>query len=713
MSGEVAGRAPFGERYRAALADPDVRGGLIPFQEAWRATRDARIAEVEAITGDDFDTLRGELAAIKDAVRRDLPAYVARFRAAAEAAGAVVYEARTSADANTYIERLLRERGIDLVVKGKSMVSEELFLNEHLEAAGIRAVETDLGEWLIQLGHDHPSHLVMPAIHIRRQRAARILTEGTGIDLDPDDIPAMVRAARTGLRADFIRAGAGLTGANALIAESGTVMIVTNEGNQGLSSSLPPLHIITASADKIVPTFEDAMRQVRLLARSATGQSITTYTSFLTGPTEGHELHIVLVDNGRTKMAAQPEEAEALRCIRCGACANVCPAYAVVGGHAFGHVYTGPIGLITTAFHHGLDAAAGPQSLCLSCGACATVCPVDIPLPDQILSVRRRVTESGRTSRLRRLALRAYASRRLFAAGVGIAGVVTTPFRRGRFTRLPWLPAKFRWRTPPSIPVRPARSRSELRGASDAGGTRRASLLIQCITDRLLPEVAVGAVRVLRASGVEVDVPRAQHCCGLPAFDGGDWEIARRLARATIEAFEGTGDVVTPAPSCAAAIRYDYEHLFTDDPEWLERARALAARTYDLAAYLDGPAPPNADAFTASDEAVAVHRFCQSQTRMGAGDRVDRLLSGLCGVDARPIEGGVCCGFGGQTSMVAPEMSELVLERKLGAAGETGADVIVTDNPGCLIHLRGGADAKRMPFRVMHLAEYLASRLNE
>jgi len=716
--GEIAGRRPFAERYRAALADPDVRGGLIPFQEAWRLNRDARIAEVEAIAGEQFDALRKSVAAAKDTVRADYAGYLAQFRAKAEAAGAVVYEARTAEDANTYIETLLRERGVDLMVKGKSMVSEEVLLNKHLEAAGIECVETDLGEWLIQLGDDRPSHLVMPAIHMRRQRVAQLLSEVTGTPLDPDDIPTMVKVARTGLRDYFLRAGAGLTGANCLIAESGTIMIVTNEGNQGLSSTLPLLHIVTASVDKMVPTFEDAIRLDRLLPRSATGQSITTYTSFISGPMPGHEMHIVLIDNGRSEMAAQHDVAEALRCIRCGACANVCPAYAIVGGHAFGHVYTGAIGLVTTPFHHGLEAAAGPQSLCLSCGACAEVCPVDIPLPDQILAVRRRVHESGRTPLVRRLGMRAFASKRLFGLGVTLAAVAALPFRRGTFTRPPWIPAKHRWRTPPSIPLRPARSRPELRAGIEAttiasttstSKTKRVSLLIQCVTDRLLPQVAVDTVAVLRATGAEVAVPPSQHCCGLPAFDAGNWATARKLAKATIETFEGRGDVVTPAPSCAAALRFYYEELFADDPAWLARARALAPHVYDLASYLDvqggvfeGP--------SGVSEAVAVHHFCQSATRLKAGDRVDRLVS-ACGADARTVEGGMCCGFGGLTSLTAPEMSQHILRRKLDAAESTGAPVLVTDNPGCLLHLRGGADAAGSPMRVMHLAEYLATRL--
>ena len=454
---------PFRERYRAALSDHNVRDGLLGFQRSWRETRDERVAELEELTGASFKTLRSDLASVKDGVIADLDGHVARFRAAAEANGAVVYEAASAEEANRYIADLCRERGVDAVVKGKSMVSEEIELNDFLAAEGVAAVESDLGEWILQLEHDHPSHLVMPAIHRRRDQVAETLGRALGTSFDPDDIPGMVHSARGGLREAFLRAGVGLTGANALIAESGTAMVITNEGNGRLTASLPPVHVVTAGIEKIVPSFQDAIRQVRLLPRSATGQSITSYTTFVSGPTEGHELHIVLLDNGRRAMASDPQFASALRCVRCGACANVCPPYQIVGGHGFGHIYPGAIGLVTTPFHHGLEAAAGPQSLCVSCGACATVCPVAIPLPQQILGVRRRVAEEQGLPLWQRAALRAWRSRRAAAVGFRTIGLLSMPLRRGSVIRvprrLPWSTRWIGWRTPPAISTQPAHAR--------------------------------------------------------------------------------------------------------------------------------------------------------------------------------------------------------------------------------------------------------------
>ena len=710
---------PFAERYEAAVENEALSEGLLSFQRSWRDTRDAQIVDLEGIVGLRADALRDGLAAMKDGVIADLDGMVTRFRAAAEAAGATVFEAATVAEANEYIARLCRERGTSTVVKGKSMVTEELFLNEHLEAAGIRAIETDLGEWLLQLDDDRPSHVVIPAIHRRRHEVAKILERELGRPFDGEDIPAMVSSARTALREHFLSAGVGITGANALIAKTGSTLLVTNEGNGEFSASAPPVHVVVAGIEKLVPTMADAMKQVRLLARSATAQAITTYTSFFTGPAPGHEMHIVLVDNGRRAMAAEDWSSAALRCVKCGACANVCPAYQVVGGHAFGHVYTGPIGLVNTAFHHGIEAAAGPQSLCLSCGACETVCPVEIPLPQQILQVRRRAATEVGVPRRRRLAMRTFASRRVIGLGARVAAALSLPFRRGRFTRVPFVARRLTsWRTPPALPLRPARSSRRLRASGGAiaqteASGRRVTLFMQCVSDRLAPEVVLATADLLRAAGCEVDVPEAQHCCGLPALDSGDDANARRMARQTLETLEGTDDVVTPAPSCAIAMLHDYERLFEHEPVWAERARRLAGRVYDLTGYLAGPARlPDGSLARGDRRPVAIDRFCQGANVLGRGDTLDTLVRGLTGAAVVPLEEAeVCCGFGGSTSIAAPGLSAGVLARKLDNVAGSGGRVLLTDNPGCLLHLRGGADAADLDVEVMHVAEYLAARL--
>jgi Fe-S oxidoreductase len=514
-----------------------------------------------------------------------------------------------------------------------------------------------------------------------------------------------------------------MTGANALVAETGTAMIITNEGNEAMVTTLPDVHVVLVGYEKLVASFDDAMTQLRLLARSATGQPITSYVTFISGPDRvGRELHYVFVDNGRSAMRQDPDFVDALRCIRCAACASVCPPYQVVGGHVFGHIYSGAIGLVNTPFHHGLEHAAGPQSLCVSCNACQTVCPVDIPLPRQILDVRRRVVEAQGLSPSRRAILFVWSRPRLFRALARAVAVLGRPFIQDRFLRLP-VPARHRWRTPPAPSIRPARQRlktviePEQTGPLAESGAKGMTVayFIQCLTDPLAPEQAESAVKLLSGCGARVVIPQAQHCCGLPFVDSGDAAGAKRLARQTIEMLESTGAdyVVSAANSCVAAMVHDYPHLFKDEPAWKARAERLQGRVLDLATFLDTIArlPPGALAGP-SNEVATYHPFCQSLNVLHADGAARRLLTEVCGMELRELaEANVCCGFGGSTSFDAPEVARGIVERKLSNVDSTGADVLITDNPGCILHLRGAAHASGRPLRVRHLAEILANRL--
>jgi iron-sulfur cluster protein len=716
--------APFGERYKRALADPRLKRNLLAFQRAWRLTRDAAFARLDSeapsigATGTSFVEAKARLVAAKDGLLADPDRARARFVSAFTARGGVVHDAPTADDARAIVLRLLRERNVTLFAKGKSMVAEEVFLNHHLEAAGIRVVETDLGEWIVQLAHETPSHMVMPAIHKSRQQVATLFEAETRRAVDPDDIGGMVRLARAELRRVFLAAGAGMIGANALIADTGTVMLVTNEGNGDLVSTLPKTLIVIAGWEKLVPTFADATSQLRLLARSATAQEITTYTSFITGVDGDREIHLVLVDNGRSELHADPALSDVLRCIRCAACADVCPSYQVVGGHVFGYIYSGPIGLVNTAAHHGLENAAGPQSLCVSCNACATICPVDIPLPQQILRVRARVVEANGLPLAKRVAFAVWSRPRVFDAVMRAASVLQRPVRRGSSLRVP-LPRALRWRSVPALAARPARDASLGRtfepradgpwAHSKARGLTVAYFL-QCITDRFAPEQAAAAIEVLRACGARVVVPEGQHCCGLPPLDAGDRVTARRMAKHTVRALEDVEAdwIVSAGASCAIAIAHDYAELLADEPAWCARAERIASRTLDLLSFLDRVADPPALPARTDGPTVTVHSFCQTTNVMGAGDAGQRLLE-RAGIPVRELaEAGVCCGFGGSTSLDHPALAHEIAERKLENVRATGAAVLVTDNPGCLLHLRGAADVAHDRFVVRHVAEVLA-----
>ena len=379
---------------KRALQNQFLGTTLDNFATAFKASRS------KAFEGIDLDALIAEIAAGKDAAIPYLEELFAAFKARAEAAGIRVHVAHTAFEANSIISDIARANQVKKIVKGKSMTAEETFLNDHLEKDGFVVTETDLGEWIIQLRHEGPSHMVMPAIHLSRKEVAELFTKVTGQVQDPNDINGMVKVARRELRQVFLDADMGITGANFAIAETGTIGLVTNEGNGRLVTTLPRVHVALVGFDKLVPDLKSALRILKALPRNATGQLISTYVTWITGPTEctsapdGRKvLHIVFLDNGRLALARDPLFSQALRCIRCGACANVCPIYKLVGGHNYGHVYIGAIGLILTYFYHGRENARAIIKACLNCQACKAVCPTGIDLPYLIKGVYRTILE--------------------------------------------------------------------------------------------------------------------------------------------------------------------------------------------------------------------------------------------------------------------------------------------------------------------------------
>src|SRR5216683_3308643 len=712
------------------------------------------VAEDEYGPDYSFTHMRSLLREAKDYAIEHQSELLAQFRAMAEAAGAIVYEARTAEEANRYIYELCTRKGIDLVVKSKTMVSEETELNHYLEARGIKAVETDLGEWVAQLAHERPSHMVMPIIHKTRQQVGTLLTEATGREISRENVAEQVAVIRVEHRKSFLNAGMGISGANALIAESGTVMILTNEGNGRLVTSLPPVHVVMAGYDKLIGTFAEAMTQLRLLARSATAQQITSYTTFITGPaTAGRaakEVHIVLVDNGRSQMRADPRFKDALRCIRCAACANICPAYQQVGGHAFGYIYSGAIGLVVTPFHHGLEADAGPQSLCVSCNACETVCPVEIPLPSLILDVRSRVVEANGLPWLKKVIFGVMARPRLFDIAVRFFSVAQLPMTQGSkyiSTRSLGIAGKLpgihaianlaRWRSLPAFATKPLRDR--VKGQLSPSSTSTSSQVnaeqtgitvcyfAGCMIDRLYPEMGEAAMNVLRVCGVQVTFPRQQHCCGLIALNSGDRADGATMARQTITMLEqalaesNADYIVGATTSCVVTLTQDYARLFEDLQQqgWLRRAQALAEKVMDFASFVDhvllanGAKLPVRKSDGQGDEVIVTyHDSCQSINCLGLRSEARHIIQDVLGLELREMpQSDVCCGFGGATSIEHGEVSERIMNNKLNSAESTGATVLVADNPGCLMHLRGGVDADRRRVRVVHLAQLIAEQL--
>ncbi|HTR16389.1 MAG TPA: lactate utilization protein B [Acetobacteraceae bacterium] len=361
----------------------------------------------------EFEALREAARVIRDHTIAHMDAYLETYAAAVERSGGIVHWCKNAAEARDTVLSICRAAGARMVTKGKSMASEEIGLNEHLEAHGIEPVETDLGEYVLQLRREPPSHIIAPAFHLNREdweasfRAAHTDLPADRVFQERREILA---EARTRLRERFLAADVGITGANFLVAETGSSVIVTNEGNGDLTQTLPRVHIVLAGIDKIVPTLEDTTTLLRLLARSATGQEMSVYTTFATGPrraadTDGPaEYHVVLLDNGRSALIGTPFQ-DMLRCIRCSACMNHCPVYGAIGGHAYGWVYPGPMGAVLTPALAGLAETADLPNATTFCGRCAAVCPVKIPLPDLMRHWRKRQFERRLTPSVTRSAL--------------------------------------------------------------------------------------------------------------------------------------------------------------------------------------------------------------------------------------------------------------------------------------------------------------------
>ncbi len=436
----------FKENARRALADPQLQRALGHVRAGFV---DKRAKVVAALP--EFEALCDAARDIKTHTLAHLDLYLEAYEKAATKAGGQVHWAESAEDARSIILAICQKVGAKTITKGKSMVSEEIGLNDFLDQNGIEPVETDLGEYIIQLRGEPPSHIIAPAVHVNRdQIEADFRRVHTHLDAGRDlsEATSLLAEARGVLRAKFLAADVGLTGANFLIAETGTSVIVTNEGNGDLTQILPRVHIVIASIEKIVPTLEDATTILRVLARSATGQDMTVYNTFSTGPRRAGdpdgpaEYHVVILDNGRTAMLGS-EFHDMLRCIRCGACMNHCPVYNAIGGHAYGATYVGPMGAVLAPAIFGIDKAANLPNASTFCGRCESVCPMRIPLPKLMRHWREKEFERGLTPATQRWGLGVWAffaqrpSLYRFSARLGIAALGWLGRKKGRFRSLP------------------------------------------------------------------------------------------------------------------------------------------------------------------------------------------------------------------------------------------------------------------------------------
>ena len=685
-------RAHFSRRVNRALDDPNLQKALIGAMTGLRGRRNA------AFESFDFAAGRAELKRRRQANLDRIPELLDQFAQRLGAVGGVVHIARDAAEARDIIGQICAGAGRDLppgkrmvVTKSKSMASEEIGLNAYLEGMNIEVVETDLGERMVQLTHTHPSHLIAPAIHLTKEDAAKVFgTEAT--------VQAIQQHARESLRQKFIEATVGISGANMAIAETGTIVLVTNEGNADLTTTLPPVHVALFGIDKLVATLDDAVAVLRMLPRSGTGQIMTSYVNWITGPSRSadieqsltigvhgpREMHCVILDNGREEMLADARFRDTLTCIRCGACSNACPPFMAVGGHQFGgHIYNGPIGLVLTPFHHGLEDADLPNTLCAQCNACQEICPVDIPLPRLILEHRREGRKSLRKRAVLGIWNRPKLADALMRAAAPFSGFVPGAPRLSR--------APYRDRVKPHhVDGEPL------------------TIFASCLGDRAWPGAAVALERIATAAGFNVGFPKDQWCCGLVAANAGDFKAADKLTTSLAESLRNSkGLIVTPSASCFGAFTIDA--LEWGEPPLQEVRDRMRDSTRFVLQLLE------TDARLVDDQRmslkIAYHDSCQTLRQLGLKSEPRRLLelAGYEVVDLPDIAN--CCGFGGSFSLEWPRVADRLAEWKLDAIAKTGCAVVASDNPGCLIHIAAAARKRGMKLRVAHALELVAEHL--
>lgn len=469
------------QRTEEALADGFLRQAVAFTTDKLRTAKLNAMADIG-----NWEDWRERGKAIRKHTIDHLDYYLAQFADNAAKAGAHVHFCSGADDAVGAFMDIARRHDAKLVAKGKSMVSEEIHLNEHLAEHGIEAIETDLGEYILQLAKETPSHLIIPAIHKNKRQIAELFSADAGREL-PAETKPLADYARTKLRDYFMRADIGLTGCNFGVAESGSVTLVSNEGNGRMVTTVPRVHVVVMGMERLVPTFDDLEVMLNLLPRSATGQKLTTYISLVTGPRKPgdldgpEEVHILVLDNGRSAQLGDPIFQEVLHCIRCAACLNVCPVYRHIGGHAYGSVYSGPIGAVLTPLIKQDMKEAGQLSYASSlCGACYEACPVKIPLHDMLVHLRHRKVKLKLTALPERLAFRTYRTMfgdvRWYNVATRLARSLQRPFgRSGQIRRGPgplagWTQSRFL----PMMPRQSFRQRfSALREELGKGEERR------------------------------------------------------------------------------------------------------------------------------------------------------------------------------------------------------------------------------------------------
>lgn len=676
--------------------------------------------------GYDFEALREKVHEVKTYAREHLDELLDEFEKNATANGATVFRAHSAQEAFDYSLKLAQENNVKLVVKSKSMASEEIHMNPGFEAAGIQAQETDLGEFINAIAGDSPSHMVMPAIHYSKEDVADLFSSYT----KKPEVPIIeeeVKTSRRVMRPKFFDAEMGVSGANIAVAETGTVITMSNEGNGRMVGTMPKHHLYVFGIEKFVAKMSDIRYIFKVLPRNGTAQNITTYLSFYSGATdvitdaeantkEQKNFHIIILDTPERRQIMESEDYhDIFCCIRCAACLNVCPAFRLVGGHVFGgSIYTGGIGTLLTSFLNNRDRGEEIQNICLQCGSCDAVCGGKLDISGMILKLRHKFAQEDGLNPIHKFCLDTVSDRHLFHSMLRIASVAQGAITKGQpmLRHMPmFLSGLTEGRSLPSIAPVPFRDVLATMKQDVPNPKGKIAIFAGCLLDFVYVDIAKAVVKDLNMAGYVVEMPLGQSCCGAPANYMGDATNAKKAAAMNVEAMhaEDYDYIVSACPTCTHALR-DYKDMFEDDPDMKKKAEELSVKTFDFSKLLSmlGGLPTTGDGKPLK---VTYHDSCHMKRFMGVYKEQRELLEETAGVDIVEMNNcDKCCGFGGSYSIKFPEMSAPILEEKIDNIVATGADVVAVDCPGCLLQIQGGLDARNIDIKVKHTAQILAEK---
>ncbi|MDW7674780.1 MAG: LUD domain-containing protein [Bacillota bacterium] len=703
-----------------ALQNSNLFGALHRFSEAYIVSRE------KAYQGLNFEDIREQIAKAKSYAADHMEELAEEFKRNAEARGATVVRLNDPQAANQYIIDLAKKKGLSKVVKSKSMATEEIHMNEALEKEGLKVTETDLGEWIIQLAGQRPSHMVMPAIHMTKEEVASLFSKATGQQLTPD-INNLVKVARKELRKAFLEADLGITGANMAIADTGSLVLLTNEGNARLVTTLPKTQVSVVGLEKLIAKIEHAALVMRALPRSATGQTLTSYVTMLTGAAKNidntdKDLHIILLDNKRSAMRNDPIFKEALQCIRCASCLNVCPIYRVIGGHVYGKVYAGGIGIILTAWTDGMKSSNDIQAMCIQCGRCKEVCPGLIDIPELILEIRKQLTETEGLPKVQDLIInRILPRKKIFHSALRLGAVAQKPVLEKNKKFIRDLPKPYaaltNFRSFPALADKPFRDRfNEIEQKENL--PKKAIFYAGCLIDFIYPSQGTALVKVMNSLGYKVMFPHDQTCCGAPSKYNGARNTSLTLAKDTMGSMlrHEADCIVSACPTCTVVLQKEYLKDFEHDSKWGGKAKLMNQLTVDLCKlFFEEKKEELAKAFQKpSGRKFTYHDSCHLKRTTGVYQESRSILTKLGNMElVEMAEPDMCCGMGGSYSLKFPEISAPILKRKIENIEKTETDLVAIDCPGCIMQIRGGIHKQGKDIKVLHTVEILAELIDE